>query len=310
MILVTGGTGFVGSTLARSLAGANTPVRVVSLRKAAAPHIAGIEYVTADLCGVAPDNPLFESVDTIVHLASTTIPSTSMADPVFDAHSNIDMALRLLEAARQRRIHNFVFASSGGTVYGDPISLPVRETDATEPRSPYGIVKLAVEKYVGLYSRIHGLRGISLRISNPYGYGQFFGAPIGVIARLLHHAYEDTTFAVWGDGSVVRDYFHIDDLLRAFHVTIADRNVAAGVYNVSAGQGTSLNQLIALVERITSRRIKVRYESARDVDVQAIWLDTGKFTRATGWKPSIALEQGVGMLWQELLQKPPTKPSA
>ena len=310
MILVTGGTGFVGSTLARSLAGANTPVRVVSLRKAATPHIAGIENVTADLCGVAPDNPLFESVDTIVHLASTTIPSTSMADPVFDAHSNIDMALRLLEAARQRGIQNFVFASSGGTVYGDPISLPVRETDATEPRSPYGIVKLAVEKYVGLYSRIHGLRGISLRISNPYGYGQFFGAPIGVIARLLHHAYENTTFAVWGDGSVVRDYFHIDDLLRAFHVTIADRNVAAGVYNVSAGQGTSLNQLIALVERITSRRIKVRYESARDVDVQAIWLDTGKFTTATGWKPSIALEQGVDMLWQELLQKPPTKPSA
>ena len=310
MILVTGGTGFVGSTLARSLAGANTPVRVVSLHEAATPHIAGVEYVTADLCGVETDNPLFESVDTIVHLASTTIPSTSMADPVFDAHSNIDMALRLLEAARQRRIRNFVFASSGGTVYGDPISLPVRETDATEPRSPYGIVKLAVEKYVGLYSRIHGLRGINLRISNPYGYGQFFGAPIGVIARLLHHAYENTTFAVWGDGSVVRDYFHIDDLLRAFHVTIADRNVAAGVYNVSAGQGTSLNQLIALVERITSRRIKVRYESARDVDVQAIWLDTGKFTRATGWKPSIALEQGVSMLWQELLQKPPTKPSA
>ena len=307
MILVTGGTGFVGSTLARSLAGANTPVRVVSLHEGATPHIAGVEYVTADLCGVERDNPLFESVDTIVHLASTTIPSTSMADPVFDAHSNIDMALRLLEAARQRGIQNFVFASSGGTVYGDPTSLPVRETDATEPRSPYGIVKLAVEKYVGLYSRIHGLRGISLRISNPYGYGQFFGAPIGVIARLLHHAYENTTFAVWGDGSVVRDYFHIDDLLRAFHVTIADRNVAAGVYTVSAGQGTSLNQLIALVERITARPINVRYESARDVDVQAIWLDTEKFTRATGWKPSIGLEQGVSMLWQELLQKPPTK---
>ncbi len=253
---------------------------------------------------------MFDSVDTIVHLASTTIPSTSMADPAFDARSNIEMALRLLEAARQRGIRNFVFASSGGTVYGDPVSVPVRESNSTEPRSPYGIVKLAVEKYVGLYSRIHGLRGISLRISNPYGYGQFFGAPIGVIARLLHHAYEGTTFSVWGDGSVVRDYFHIDDLLRAFQVTIANRDVPAGVYNVGAGRGTSLNDLIALVERITSRKIKVRYEPARDVDVHAIWLDTGKFAKATGWKPSLTLEEGIGALWQELLQKPPTKPRA
>ena len=307
MILVTGGTGFVGSALARSLAGANTPVRVVRLHEGAPPHIANVEYVRADLCGVEHDNPLFESVDTIVHLASTTIPSTSMADPVFDAHSNIDMALRLLEAARRRGIHNFVFASSGGTVYGDPVSLPVRETDATEPRSPYGIVKLAIEKYLGLYSRIHGLRGISLRISNPYGYGQFFGAPIGVIARLLHHAYDGTVFTVWGDGSVVRDYFHIDDLLRAFHVTIANRAVPAGVYNVGAGQGTSLSQLIALVERITSRRIEVRYEPARDVDVRAIWLGIEKFTMATGWKPRIELEDGIRTLWEELLDKPSVK---
>jgi UDP-glucose 4-epimerase len=86
--------------------------------------------------------------------------------------------------------------------------------------------------------------------------------------------------------------------------------VPAGVYNVGAGQGTSLNELIALIERITSRRIKVRYEPGRDVDVRAIWLDIERFRKATGWKPSITLEDGVSTLWQELLQKPPTKPSA
>jgi UDP-glucose 4-epimerase len=307
MILVTGGTGFVGSALVRSLYGAKTPVRVVSLRDDTAAHIPGVEYAAADLCEMEAGSPVFKSIDTIVHLASTTIPSTSMADPGLDARTNIEMALRLLEAARQRGIPNFVFASSGGTVYGDPASVPVRESDPTEPRSPYGIVKLAVEKYVGFYSRIHGLRGISLRISNPYGYGQFFGAPIGVIARLLHHAYENTTFAVWGDGSVVRDYFHIDDLLRAFHVTIANRGMPAGVYNVGAGQGTSLNQLIALVERVTSRQLKVRYEPARDVDVRAVWLDIQKFTKATGWTPEIELQDGVRRLWEELQDQPPVK---
>ena len=310
MILVTGGTGFVGSALVRSLARTSTPVRVVGLRDHKSAHIPGVEYASADLCALDIDSTLFDSVDAIIHLASTTIPSTSMADPAFDARSNIEMSLRLLEAARRRGIRNFVFASSGGTVYGDPVSVPVRESDPTEPRSPYGIVKLAVEKYVGLYSRTHGLRGISLRISNPYGYGQFFGAPIGVIARLLHHAYEDTTFAVWGDGSAVRDYFHIDDLLRAFHIAIANPDVAAGVYNVGAGRGTSLNELIALVERITSRRIKVRYEPARDVDVRAIWSDIEKFNRATGWKPEIALEDGVRRLWEELRDKPPVKPAS
>jgi len=309
MILVTGGTGFVGSALVRSLARTATPVRVVSLRDHAA-RLPNVEYASADLCELDVDSAVLDSVDTIIHLASTTIPSTSMADPAFDARSNIEMSLRLLEAARRRGIRNFLFASSGGTVYGDPVSVPVRESDPTEPRSPYGIVKLAVEKYVGLYSRIHGLHGISLRISNPYGYGQFFGAPIGVIARLLHHAFENTTFTVWGDGSVVRDYFHVDDLLRAFHITLADPGIRTGVYNVGAGRGTSLNELVALVERITSRPIKVRYEAAREVDVHTIWLDSTKFRSATGWKPSIALEDGVRSLWQELLQKPPTRSPA
>ena len=132
----------MGSALVRSLARTATSVRVVTRRDDQAAHIPSVEYALADLCELDVDSPVFDSVETIIHLASTTIPSTSMADPAFDAHSNLEMSLRLLEAARQRGIRNFVFASSGGTVYGDPVSVPVRESDPTEPRSPYGIVKL------------------------------------------------------------------------------------------------------------------------------------------------------------------------
>ena len=107
MILVTGGTGFVGSALVRSLAHTSTTVRVVSRRDDHASRVPSVEYASADLCKLDVDSPVFDSVDTIIHLASTTIPSTSMVDPAFDAHSNLEMSLRLLEAARRRGIRNF-----------------------------------------------------------------------------------------------------------------------------------------------------------------------------------------------------------
>jgi UDP-glucose 4-epimerase len=264
--------------------------------------VAGAEYASADLCSIDANSKVFDSVDTIVHLASTTIPSTSMDDVVFDARSNLEMTLRLLEAARIRRVKHFIFASSGGTVYGDPVRLPAREDDPTNPRSSYGIIKLAIEKYVGLYSQVHGLRGISLRISNPYGPGQLSGTPIGLIARLLQDARDGKSVTIWGDGTIVRDFFHVDDLMRAF-LLVMTSDVTAGVYNVGSGGGTSVRDAIALVERVTQRRLKVEYRPSRTIDVPKIWLDTNKFQAATGWRPAIDLEHGIKLLWTEFVRR-------
>jgi len=301
MILVTGGTGFLGSALLRTLDAQQSAVRCVGFQSRRHAGRGTQEYVATDLRQVDPDSAIFDSVDTIVHLASTTIPETSMADMPFDARSNLDMALRLLEAARVRGIKHFLFASSAGTVYGDPVRLPTRETDPTDPWSSYGVVKLMIEKYIGLYARLHGIRGISLRISNPYGSGQFLGAPIGVLARLLQHAHDGTDFRVWGDGSIVRDYFHVDDLMRAMLLALAEPAIPSGVYNVAAGRGTSINELIALVREVTGRALTVHYEPARRIDVPKIWLDATKFRAATGWRPTIELEDGVRDLWRNLL---------
>src|SRR4029078_1171714 len=213
------------------------------------------------------------------------------------------MALRLLEAARIRGIENFLFASSGGTVYGEPVHLPAREDDPANPISSYGIVKLTIEKYVGLYSRLHGMRGVSLRISNPYGRDQLSGTPIGVIAHLLRHARDGNTFTIWGDGSVVRDYFHVDDLMLAFSQALDPAKVPSGVYNIGSGHGTSVKDLVALVERVTGRPVRVCYEPARGIDASKILVDTHKFHALTNWQPRISLEQGVGGLWQDLLQR-------
>ena len=302
MKLVTGATGFLGSALASAFEARSISTRCVSRQRHAGAELAHAEYASLDLRSVEPENRIFDSVDTIVHLASTTIPSTSMDDMIFDARSNLEMALRLLEAARIRGIRSFIFASSGGTVYGDPVRLPVRETDPTDPRSAYGISKLATEKYIGLYSRLYGLRGISLRISNPYGPGQLAGTPIGLVAKLLRDVRAGKPVTIWGDGSIVRDFFHVDDLMRAVLLAVTG-DLAPGVYNVGAGYGTSINEIVALAERITGKPVALEYQPARNIDVPKIWLDTGKFRAATGWRPEIGLEQGIEELWKEALER-------
>jgi UDP-glucose 4-epimerase len=301
MILIAGGAGFMGSALARTLQAQGTGVRCVGSQRHPRNDIGAAEYVSTDLRQVLPESSIFDGVTAIVHLASTTIPATSMEDMAFDARSNIEIALSLLEAARRRGISTFVFASSGGTVYGAPVRVPARETDPADPLTSYGIVKLAIEKYVGLYSRLYGLRGIVLRISNPYGVGQLSGTPIGVLAHLLQRIHDHEPFVIWGDGSVVRDYFHVDDLMRAFLAALAEPQIPAGVYNVGSGQGISLQQLVALAQEVTGQAAIVRYRPARAIDVPRIWLDTEKFRAATGWQPTISLEQGIRDLWQNLI---------
>lgn len=303
MKLITGATGFLGSALLQALQAQKIAARCIGLPTEQPANIAGAELVSTDLRTVNPDNKLFDSVDAIVHLAWTTIPATSMRNMAYDACSNLDITLKLLEAARIRGIKDFIFASSGGTVYGDPVRLPVREDDSTEPRSSYGIVKLTAEKYINLYSRLYGMRGVTLRISNPYGRGQLSGVPVGLIAQLLLHVRDGTPFPVWGDGSVVRDYFHIDDLARAFMAVLSNPSIASGVYNVASGHGVSIKDIVALVQKVTGQTVSIDYQAARSIDVPAIWLDIQKFRTATGWQPKIGLEEGIRSLWQSLTAK-------
>jgi UDP-glucose 4-epimerase len=299
MILITGSNGFLGSALARTLVSAGRQVRCVGRRPRPA-DLEGADYVQCDLELVQPDSSLFQSVTTIVHLAWTTVPATSLANIEQDATSNIGMTLRLLAAARVQGISSFIFGSSGGAVYGRPARLPARETDPTEPLSPYGVAKLAAEKYVALHAHLYGIRGVSLRIANPYGAGQLRGTPIGVIARLLQDIDQDLPFTIWGDGRTVRDFLHIDDLLKAFQHAITDRSLESGVYNVGSGHGASLTEVIAMAADITGKAPIVRYEGERAIDVPQIYVDSDRFSSATGWQPTIRLRSGMSRLWKEL----------
>jgi UDP-glucose 4-epimerase len=301
-ILIAGGGGFIGSNAARALIDRGHRVKLVGRSLLPQNCIEGAEYLQLDLLGAPVDHPYFSDVTAIVHAASTTIPSTSTQDMTFDITSNATLALRLLNISVYIKADRFIFLSSGGTVYGVPKSLPVAEDHATEPISSYGITKLAIEKYLQLYARTRRLAAFSLRVANPYGPEQLIGTPVGAISNFIRCVRSGRPIQVWGDGSIVRDYIHIDDVSSAIRACLDTPNMPAGAYNVGSGLGTSLNELIDLVKAKHSEPIEVNYEQARDIDVDRIVLDSSRLTAATGWRPTRRLLDGVDELWKAALK--------
>ena len=155
-------------------------------------------------------------VDIVLHLVSTTLPKSSNDDPIYDVQSNVVATLQMLNAMVAHNVRKIVFISSGGTVYGNPMYLPIDEKHPTDPLVSYGITKLAIEKYLQMYSHLYGIRAITLRVANPYGERQRIETAQGAVGVFLHHALKGLPIEIWGDGSVTRDYIHVSDVAEAF----------------------------------------------------------------------------------------------
>lgn len=296
--LVLGGNGFIGVHLVKSLLAAGVgPVRVYdrSTNKfGVAP--AGAEYVHGELGNHGLIREAVEGVEVVFHLVSTTLPKTSNDDPIYDVRSNLVDALQLLEACVEAGVRKVVFASSGGTVYGSPRTVPITEDHPTNPITSYGIVKLAVEKYLGLFHHLHGLDYAALRISNPYGPYQDPRGQQGAIAVFLHRLLTGEPITIWGDGSVVRDYLYVSDLAEAL-VLAAKTETRRKVFNVGSGHGASLNELVAFVGEATGERPRVEYLPGRSLDVPANVLDVTRAGEELGWGPRTDLVEGMAGAW-------------
>ena len=213
----------------------------------------------------------------------------------YDAQSNILPSIRLFDAAANAGVRRVVFASSGGTVYGSPRRLPVREDEMSKPLSAYGISKVAIEQYLSLYREF---LPVSLRIGNPYGMYQLRGTTIGVMARYLRAALDGDVIEVWGDGSVVRDYIDIDDVVSAFRLALTVEDLPAGAYNIGTGIGTSVGEIIDIISGLAHRKLEIRRLESRGYDVPSITLDPARFMLATGWSPTIGMVEGLGRMWR------------
>ncbi len=252
-----------------------------------------VEHFSGNFLARSDIEAALNGIDVCFHLISTTIASTSNANPTFDVETNLLGTLQSLKCAVKSGVKRIVFISSGGTVYGVPKTIPISEEHSTYPTSSYGITKLAIEKYLDLYRSLHGLEYVTLRLANPYGVGQRLDAQQGAIAVFLARALRGEEISIWGDGSVIRDYIYVDDAIDAM-VRSADVNIQGGcVVNIGAGVGYSINEILSAIEKVTGRRTNKKYVEGRTYDVPANVLDISAAARLLGWTPKISLEEGL-----------------
>ena len=295
--LVLGGRGFIGSHLVDALIAEGHFVRcfdrphVMSL---GAGHLSSpnFELYEGDLASDADVSKALTGCDVCFHLVSTTLPKSSNLDPVFDVESNVLGTVRLLMHAVSLGLKKIIFVSSGGTVYGVPKQLPIPETHPTDPLCSYGISKLAIEKYLDLFRQLHGLDYVVLRLANPYGERQRTHASQGVVAVFLGKVLRGEPIEIWGDGSVVRDYIHIDDVVNALILAIKSTG-RENVFNIGAGCGQSLNEVLDVIERVTGQVADRCYLPSRPFDVPMSVLDITRARCALNWSPKVSFEEGL-----------------
>lgn len=295
--LVFGGNGFIGSHLVDILHKNGWKIRIYDLfmEKYRDP-IPDIEYIVGSFSDTALVMQSLIGIDVVFHLISTTTPGTSNLNPVKDVEDNLIGTIRLLQNCVNARVKKIVFLSSGGAVYGVPLSLPISEMHQTNPESSYGITKLAIEKYFELYFQLYGLEYLILRPSNPYGARQNPYGIQGAISVFLGKIHKNVPIEIWGNGTIVRDYIFIDDLVDGVYKALA---VTSGnkIYNLGSGSGYTINEIIGYIKQITQKDPDIRYLPGRIFDPPRIVLDIKEAKKDFFWSPKIQIESGIQKTW-------------
>lgn len=294
--VIFGGGGFIGSTIADSLLRAGHELRIFE-RPRVLPYRSfeaneQVEWITGDISSTHDVSNVIDGADVVLHLVSTTLPKNSNDDPVYDVQSNLVGTLQMLNAMVASNVRKIVFISSGGTVYGIPKYLPIDEKHPTDPMVSYGVVKLAIEKYLHIYEKLHGIKPIILRVANPYGERQRIETAQGAVGVFLHNALKGLPISIWGDGKVTRDYLHVSDVAEAF-VKAVDYDGRHRVFNISSGIGTSLNELVDTLEKLLGKPVDRHYLAGRPFDVPVSILSNDLAKVELKWSPLISLHEGI-----------------
>lgn len=292
--LVTGGAGFIGSHLVDRLLSLGYQVSVVddlstgkleNLNPSASFH-------QLDLAeGSVEEVFRRERPQVVFHLAAQVSVTQSARDPVLDGKINVLGTLHLLEAARRHGVQKFIYASTGGALYGEPESNPCDEGHPVAPLSPYGLSKYLAEQYLALYQRLHQLNYTTLRYGNVYGPRQDPHGEAGVVAIFTQTMLEGKQPQIFGDGRQERDFVYVEDVIEA-NISALSRG-AGGIFHIGTGQCTTINRIFELLQGIISYNGRPAYRSARSGDVYRISLDSRKAARELGWAPRVELEEGL-----------------
>jgi UDP-glucose 4-epimerase len=296
-ITILGAAGFIGTNLTLKLAkNPENNIQVVDEH---------YEYFNdcVDLCNVREKELAFDiqsdfsevlkDQEQVYHLISTNNPTSSNKDIGQEITDNISISINILEACVKNRVKKIIFISSGGTVYGNATHYPICEDDITQPITTYGIQKLTIEKLLYLYHYVHGLDYGVIRLSNPYGPYQRPNGKLGVVTTFAYKALKREKLVVYGDGSVVRDYVFIDDAVEAI-VNVANSEAKYKIFNFGSGVGTSIKDIIAILERTLGYAIDVEYREKRSVDVPVNYLDISRYKSVFGENQVTSLDEGIG----------------
>jgi len=294
-VLVTGGAGFIGSHLADSFLKRGDRVSIID------------NLYTGDLRNLNPSSEFHEAdlreertmelvrslkPDVVSHHAAQIDVRHSVADPAIDAEINIVATIRLLQASLDAGVTRFVFASTGGAIYGEPVTTPQDEEHPAHPLSPYGCAKLAVEHYMHYFREIHGLSTVALRYANIYGPRQNSKGEAGVIAifadRLLHGG----EVTINGDGEQTRDYVFVDDVVRA-NMAVCDDLSLAGPFNVGSGVESSVNELYRQLAAAAGVDRDARHGAAKAGEQRRSVLDGSRLRAIAKLPEPLVLSEGL-----------------
>jgi UDP-glucose 4-epimerase len=298
-VLVTGGAGFIGSHLVDALVEREDEVLVIDdlstgRRENLGPALeAGADLVEDDITDSGRVSEAFAQhrPEAVMHLAAQIGVRRSVADPVFDLGVNVAGTLNLLEACRLNGAERFVFASTGGAIYGEGSGreLPLAEDAACLPDAQYGQSKLAAEGYLGLYSRLYGLSTVALRLGNVYGPRQDPHGEAGVVAIISAALLDGDRPRVFGDGLQTRDYVFVDDVIAAFLAAAGSR--AEGAFNIGTGVETNVLDLGTMIADACGAAFEPVHEDPRPGEVRRISIDGTRAASELGWVPTADLRE-------------------
>lgn len=300
-IILIGSEGFIGSTLKNSIKDLCHDLVTIDYSPTQSIYDNQL-HVISDAYDVETYSNIQLENSVIVFMGGMLRPSPYSFNLAESIERECVAFCRLCEFFAKKNVKKIIFASSGGTVYGDIQRNSFSESHQERPSSNYGITKFINEHVLRKINIETGIETIALRISNPYGPGQRVARAHGFITYALNSLIESKKFVIWGDGTIIRDFIYIDDLVEAFVRAIKAVGVTGNI-NISSGKGYSLNEIIGIIERVAERKLMISYENPRGFDLQSTVLDNKRALYLLGWAPKVKISEGIRRAY-EFIHKP------
>ena len=294
-ILVTGGAGFIGSNIVDELI--QKKHKVVIVDNLATGNIKNVnkkaKFYKVSVCDKKKIDEIFkkEKIDIVIHHAAQLDVRKSVEDPCFDADVNIKGALNILEACKNTKVKKIIFASSGGTIYGECGTKAPDEKSVANPLSPYGVAKLSVEHYIKAYSALYGLKYTILRYANVYGPRQDVNGEAGVVAIFIGRMSQNKEFFIFGDGKQLRDYVYVKDVVSANIKSLTKGNNE--VINIGTNKTTSVTKLAQELSKVIGYSNKPIFKPKRNGELFKSFLNISKAKKVLGWEPKVSIVEGL-----------------